>query len=733
MTLQISTRKLLKQEIRQNGWMFGITALGHLLSGPVVFLLYTSNHANWTMETAHQRYHAFFTDVYFIWQLLAMLGCLCVAVFTYRYLFSRRMVDLYHSVPISRNQLFLVKYLHGLLIWLIPFIISATSIMLFCLIRTIGQPYQLELLETMLRCVVLLIICFIVFYHLFLTAVYLSGNTINMFTNLVIIGCSVIAISSACFACAGYFFNTFCYTPTKLLTDILYGLSPLATPFAMFGYLASSVLSTDHVPLVIISMLTSLGMLGIAWILCQKRPSELAERGTIAKHYTAPARIAASVLVGIAGSLFFSEIVSNDQQLPWGIFGALLSSTVTFGVINSIFRTTIKAFFRHKIQMILSTVCSIGIILIFQLDLFGYDAYLPDKEEIAGVAIYTSQLADNSTYARPSGTSGIVSIPRSNSVVQEDLLTDTDICYNLLDALVNDYKTGSYTSYYTKVKLKNGRIYERRYKLSDEQYELTQPFFVSESYQKTNYKYSIGTFGYPQKLNLDLQSASIKLNEGAIAEFMDAYWADFNEHYSLEEQSSYIRIFGLSGQYICDDDYWWLSLDVHDNYSRTLAVLEKLYPEYTSDIETIETPEAIKELTLYADSYEIYSEYGYNIEALYRHFGYDVPEVITPLPEPETSDTGDRPTMTVVETASAIPQTFDGYTEVTISDPEMIAELYPLLTFGNYRDIFEQKDYIYIGRASSNKKYDVDCYVKPGTLPEEIIKMLFEALEVVEE
>ena len=166
MTLQNSTHKLLKQELRQNGWMFGLTGLGHFLTGPVVFLLDTSNHSNWTIDVAQRRYVNYFTDVFFIWQLLTMIGCICIGIFIYRYLFSKRMVDLYHSVPISRSQLFWIKYLHGFLIWFLPFMGSSLSIFLLILFQSFGAPYLLTVMWAQIKSMALVLLCFFIFYHL---------------------------------------------------------------------------------------------------------------------------------------------------------------------------------------------------------------------------------------------------------------------------------------------------------------------------------------------------------------------------------------------------------------------------------------------------------------------------------------------------------------------------------------------------------------------------------------
>ncbi len=752
MTSQISIRKLLKQEIRQNGWMFGLTGLLHLLTGPVVFLLNTSYYRNWNQSTAANRYHGFFTDNFFIWQIFAMLGCLAISIFIYRYLFSRRMVDLYHSVPISRSRLFLTKYLHGFLIWFLPFLISAGSILLFYVIRAAGKPFFWECLGTLVKIVLLLILCYFIFYHLFLMAVYLSGNVLNMFANMAIIGCSVIGIAAAVYACAESYFNTFCYTPSALLEDILFSLSPLTTPFAIYGYFSSDGLG-QHMPLIIISVIVCLGLLDGAWILCMKRPSELAERGTESKRYIILSRIVGSILVGIAGALFFASISSNDRQLAWGIFGALLCSLVTFGALNSIYKTTIKAFFKHPAQLIASTAVAILVVVSFQLDWVGYDAYLPEKKEIAGMAIYSNQFTDGSAY-----TGIIVSLdgptlsstPRYNigKVPQTDFLTDADSCYDLLETFVNNTYTGNYdggyTNFYAKIKLKNGRVYERRYRIYDELYPKLKPFVESEDYIAANYKYSTGAFGYPDELTLELMNTSVEINplkndlaETIIHEFMDAYRADFRDHFTLENEASHMSIFSFSGSYRNSDGYNSFSLDVPMEYERTLAVLKKFYPEHPV---TIESTDEITALFMNTNYYNKFSNNGYTLDALYEYFGYptSTPEEETSAESTETADTGSvGPKVEVIEIAAAdgkpIPATIaETYAELNITDEETLKDLFPLLYFGNYRDLFELQEYIHVGYVRTLKGNSVNCYVKPGTMPKELIEQLYDAREEYE-
>jgi len=719
MTSQVSIRKLLLQEIRQNGWMFGLTMLMHFLTGPVVFLLNTANYANWTKLNAANRFQDFFTEVFFIWQVFVIIGCICISIFTYKYLFSKRMVDLYHSVPISRGQLFLVKYLHGLLIWLIPFVINVLSVFLLFVIRTFGKAYLLSCLGTLVKSVLLLLLCFFIFYHLFLTAVYLSGNVLNMFTNTVIIGCSLLGFIALYFSYCNTYFDTYCGSASILLMDIAYSLSPFTTPFAIMAYYASGELS-EHIPLLALSIPVSFGLLGTAWILCQKRPSELAERGTISKRYIMASRIAVALLAGLSGSLFFSEIAYNNGTLAWGIFGAILCSILSFGALTSIYRTTIKFFFKNKKQMALTMLVSTCMVLIFQLDIFGYDSFIPDKEDIAGMAVYTSSLTDDSSHLTMEG--GNISYNRNSYVSQTDLFTDQDTCYALLDLLNTADTSDGAVSLYTKIKLKNGYTYERRYRLPYDQYMVLAPFVETESFKQNNYKFCTGLLGYPATLDVELWNASFEIKGVRIQELLDAYYADFNEHYSLDHLSSHMRLFRISGTYPEGIGYRHFDLDVPLEYTRTIDLLTQWYPEYATAPASADQIQALN-INLY--SYNKYDDYNYSLDTLYEEFGY--PAESSESTETEETNTNQESTVVIQEngvTVEAVKEYY-GNPFYTIQDKETIAKLFPLLTLGSYRDAFNRDEYLYLGEAVFNNQ-SINCYVKPATLPKEFLQEIYE-------
>lgn len=725
--------------MRRSSWMLGLTTLLHLLTGPVVFLLYLSSYNSWTPTNSLNRYQNFFQNLYFPWQLFTMIVCITMCIAIYRYLFSQRMVDLYHSVPIKRDGLFLVKYLHGLLIWLIPFLVNFVIVAALCLLRIMGNPYRSTILPTIAVTIVqaffLLLVCYFIFYHLFLVAVYISGNVLNMFTNVAIIGLSVVGFWYLFFAFAGKFFETYCYRAPVFMSDLVFSLSPFAAPFGIYSCFCEDVLFSDHLLLLSLSMLFAILSLGLARHMYRTRPSELAERGTLFKRYTTPARIFAAIDLSLAGSLFLCSFTYNEPgQLIWGIFGVLLCAVLSTGFLNSIFHATMKAFFKHKKQLVLVTALSTFFVLVIQLDLFGYDTYLPDKEDIAGIAIYNYALTDNTSgYMLAENGSLTQSTNHDEYVVQEELFTDKELCYTLLSTFIyadTGAVDSTYSDFYTKIQLENGHTYTRYYRLPDSLYEKVAPFIEDKAYKETNYKFSTGALGYPDKLEFSLWDYSIssKLDSDTIKKLLDAYWLDFEEHYTLEELSSYLYIGEISASYYYPNasNARIFSVDIPDNYTRTLAVLSELVPDY---LPAIERPADIQEINLYAPDVTNSPD---KLQALYEYYGYEklsdqTPESVTDAYIPDSG------TVQVIDTEIVDyiygPAASATSKRLTLTDAAAIEELYPFLYFGNYRDLFEQDEYVSLGHIITTRGYAIGIYAKPGTLPEKYIEQLYEAGE----
>lgn len=717
MTSQISIAKLIKLEIKQNAWMFAFSALIQFLAGPVYYLLAIDNalagYEGLDKTYIYVRLASFFDSGYFLIQLFAILLSLGLCIFSYRYLFSKRMLDMYHSMPITRTRLFVTKYLHGFLVWFLPFFIGSLTVILIAVLRLsfyAGIRYIPMLLMGWAGSTLLLLLCFFVFYHLFQVAAYLSGNVLNLITNAVIMGISVICIYALLLCFMEECFDTFCHSPSPALFDVLFGLSPLLSPFYIYFFVDSTGVGsfiTKHPTFWIVCLLLTLASLLLAMYLCKKRPSEQAERGTNYSLYKTPARILATFIASLAVAFFFRQLVSSEYRILWGVFGCILGGFLCFGTVNSIYQTTIKGFFKGLPQMLAVITVSILCFLSFHFDWYGYDTYLPDKEDIAGMALSTS-FGDNTDAIQlnPNSAQGTVlwTYRSENTVVyQENLLTDKDICYDFLHQVIHEPKEKDVHYLYAKIQLENGRTYYRQYALNDSDYLALAPFIESEDYKYTNYKISTGLLGYPDTVEISSLGSdyAVRLRSSEIKPLMDAYFADFEMHYSFAELSSSFDCYRIEAEYINNQgEHFYEYLPVPDNYENTLAILE------TYELDYLSSPDTIEYLMPHVSSADV-KLYG----SVQNYFTATHAPVI-PAASPQA------------ETVQYQYVGSETQTAFQIDDPALLKQIYPLLYFGTYYAPFGARDYIYLGDVYTTEHDYVTTWVKPGTLPENIIKLI---------
>ncbi len=715
MTSQISTHKLIRLELKQNSWILAINTLLHVLCGPVLFLLSSSDDVISTTRKV-RLYAAFFADNYCVFQIMVIILCISLDIYLYRYVFFKRMADLYHSTPISRKQLFFAKYMTGFLLWCIPFLANLFCVALFSLVN-LGDIFLYgAVLNKLLQSVGIIFLCFFIFYHLFLTAVGLSGNILNMFVNVAVIGFSAYTLFYLLVNCAQTYFETYYYQIPTSLNDSILSLSPFISPFGLWIYLSRGDLR-QHWLLLLLSVFLMLFMGYLSYRLYEKRPSELAERGTVAKVYTMLSRILVSILMGIGGAIFFGSIAPN-HEIIWHIFGTLLCAPLAFGLLSCTYQTSIKAIFHHKILLALTTLASTFIVLSFQQDWFGYDNYMPDMEQIAGLTISPSnpKLGDGSTQLYLTDNNQLAYTDDSLQIPAPPY-TDALTCANLLSEFINNQPSiNGLSNYYVRVNLNNGKSYSRYYSLSDEKAGMLAPFIETDNYKNTHYKFSTGALGYPQDMRIRLSNGNtIAVSKDNINRLMNAYIKDFEENYCFESLTDYLYVATLRGEYpIYDTDgsfyLKYSSLPVKSNYKNTLAVLREMdtYNMFLAD-----KPEWVRNINFY---FEVSSTD--NMESLRNYFNYGPhSNYSTIVYDVETNDPPSTQGIALAETIVSA--------SCLLTDEALLAELLPYLYFGDYENLYsESTDYIYIGEAQIHENMVVSVYKKPGELPEKFYEYI---------
>ena len=220
--------KGMKEDLRHKVWMLALSLLGNFLAMPVLWLLNYSDVAfadvrMLTSEmTARQQAEAiaqsterminfFGKGLVIAASIIAILGAVVVGLECFHYLQQKSMVDTYHSLPVGKTQLFGIKYINGLLIWLVPYLFCTVLTLVFAgilLARVGGSGGILGLILEAAKNTAVLMVLFLLIYHLLLLATMLTGNMLNTLAVASILGCGVIAAYGLTLGFTTTFFHT---------------------------------------------------------------------------------------------------------------------------------------------------------------------------------------------------------------------------------------------------------------------------------------------------------------------------------------------------------------------------------------------------------------------------------------------------------------------------------------------------------------------------------------------
>ncbi len=505
MTSKHSFFKAMWEDLRHKIWLPALSALGYFLLIPVAWLIYWNNYTDDGIALAMiaKRSLMDFFGGYLqqMGALTAVAGALIAGLGSFRFLFHKNMTDTYHSLPIKRRTQFLICYLNGFLAWLVPFTLGI--LISLCLAGgafAAGHASDSSLVaEIFLICLknwLLLILIFLLIYHMVLAAVMFSGNVLNTLVGIGVMGFGVAAAAGLFVAFFELYLSTF--TSSYLHMDwALYASPVLSVLWLIFGDVQLEGMGTA----VLINVVIMLFLGGAAFVLYLKRPSELAEQGVKNKGIKTLIRLAVGAAAGLSGWLVFT-LITDGISAGWGIFGGALFGVIGCGLINMILEMELKAFFAHKLQTAAATVAVLAVGLAFETGWFGYDHYLPDRKDIAEMAvscrpyqIYPAYYSDRNIAGDP---------------LSEMHLRNTEADYAFLERMA-ERGLGDFSAYSAKkakeaflaqnlsqdnetadrvtvrVTLKSGRTYYRSYLMYRQDKDVAMPVFTDPEYLRICY------------------------------------------------------------------------------------------------------------------------------------------------------------------------------------------------------------------------------------------------------
>lgn len=492
------------EDLRHKIWMAALSFLGNVLALPVAWLILKNNldsSGRPAREELYQIYDFFVTYMILMGGMVALPGAMVTGLAGFRFVFHKRMVDLYHSLPVKRSTLYGVCYVNGILIWLVPFVICLLSVLIMggSFAWSLGGTEALwTVLKNGLLTFLVLALAYLLVYHMVLLAAMLSGNALNALVSVGILGFGSVAVYGMVLLFFSIYMGTF-------LQDGDMGLAGIGSPLfsALYLLYSRAAGTAGELGKLLLENGAVMVFLGFwAWRLYCRRTSDLSEQGLCSRAVSALLRGVAGILGGMCGWLLMATTTTDAAAVGWGVFGAVLAAAVVFGILDIVFRMEFRAFFAHKIQMGLIVGGTLLCCLAFYGDWFGYDSYLPRKDQVTELALLDINVSNRSSdrWADPA--------------MENMSIRDRERIYAYLEAAVaranmppEEYKKfnegmPAWEDVRTKVTLENGRSYYRSYSVTKEEKEVLWKLFTSREYLEQAYCISEEMLDFCVEFNL---------------------------------------------------------------------------------------------------------------------------------------------------------------------------------------------------------------------------------------
>lgn len=306
----------------------------------------------------------------------------------FAWLNSKKKVDFYLGMPVKRSKRFWTIWLNGLLSVLIPY---AIGLAVSFLIAALNGAANGQILTTMLMAFGAFSCLCLCVYHLAVLAVALTGNNVIGGMGFLVFCLYEFLVRLVIDEYQRAFFRY------KSAADEMG--APVFSPFMMIARLMEEYEKTGgHIGRHLAPMLLFAAVAGaLAYISFLYRPAEAAGKAMAFGWMQTPIKILltvpASLCVGmmIYEILNISVLVSPGEEKDWSgigflLFGMAISVVLLSALFQVIYEFDIRAALHKKRHIAVSGLLSACAFLFFLFDLGGYDAYVPDPEQVESAA-----------------------------------------------------------------------------------------------------------------------------------------------------------------------------------------------------------------------------------------------------------------------------------------------------------------------------------------------------------
>lgn len=406
-----------KENIKRRGWTLALCFVSLFLFFPVVNIIQLNSMGNRMEEASSygasaEELAGYFSEMQRVFAEnlgISVTFGICMALFAvifavqgFSFLYSRRKMDLYMSVPVSGPKRFIMIWANGVLMFLFCYL---PNLVLAWGTGAAFGVLDCELLAGSVLALFVNLLAFAAMYQMALLAVLLTGNVLTA-----LLGCSVLfvyewIVRTLFGALKSKFFVSYCRADQSRL-----GAFPWFTPFcgylnlgdrllyegsAISGYSSSgylfyggfgetswySALLTE----VLLLLLAAVVLGALVYLLFRKRKTESYNRSIAFAGMKGVLEFFLLVPFSLTGAIFVSEMA--DDESFFLVAGALGGLLIGHGVLQLIYERDLRAVIRKRGVLLVSAAATALVLVLFRFDLTGFDAYLPKREKVGSVSV----------------------------------------------------------------------------------------------------------------------------------------------------------------------------------------------------------------------------------------------------------------------------------------------------------------------------------------------------------
>lgn len=574
MTSKNSFWDSMKQNFKRRNWMIVLNFLVFFFAYPISLLLMLGRARSKRdliltdddiMYVKDSLYHH--VEANQVITLLILLCAVVLAIQGFSYLYSRKKVDMYHSVPVSGRKRFWVIWVNGILIYLGCYVLNLLGGLLLIQVNGfLTGKIVLGALVGLLKN----LLYFLAAYHLALIGVMLTGNMI-----VTMLGVGVLFFYELIMR---WLFRSFC---SRYFSSYTYfyaeGERVWTVPFDNMMFEGWLDVAAKDVWYTLIHLLVLIVVYGaVAYILYRKRPAE-ASGSAMVFNVTKPViKICLIIAVSMAATLLFDTYTYENEELP--IVGLSLGILLAHGFIEVIYEFDLRAVLKHTGSMAAAAGCMVFIYCAFQFDLFGYDTFVPRAEQVKSAAL----LADYSYVEVYNEEAENMYMDQARFKEKYMFLTDVEPVCKLAERNMGRKDWGGSEQLFVTVlyRMKSGRRVARNFRIAYEEPEtiaLMNEILGSMAYKEGTYQvYRPIITEHLDEMNMSIQDA---VNEVSIPQrdkgrLLKAYQKDLAKlDFSTELEGKICRVIRLHREKSLREQEW--EFPVYDSFHETLSYLKE--------------------------------------------------------------------------------------------------------------------------------------------------------------